>query len=260
MEEKMNKGRISLVFMFLLAVGFGSVYAGAQSIGGVKWELKELNGRQLRDSRAFIEFDVSSRRLSGDAGCNRFFGNYTLSRGAFNAAGVGATRRACSDAETMRTENAFLRMLERATSLTRNGNNLTLFRGGTRLARFRADAAGENADAELGSKKWMLTRIGTAPVNLRRNPPFLNFDIRKKSAGGNSGCNSFGGDYTLSGSTLRFGQMIQTMMACEAERRMTIEREFMDGLRNANRFELGGNVLRMFRGSRLLLEFEGTVK
>ena len=256
----MNKGRIKLMLMFLLAAGFGSAYAGAQSIGGVKWELRELNGRQLRDSRAFIEFDVSSRRLSGDAGCNRFFGNYTLSRGSFTTSGVGATKRACSDTETMRTENAFLRVLDRATGLTRNGNNLVLFRGETRLARFRADEAGENADAGLGSKKWMLTRIGRSRVNLRRNPPFLNFDTRKKSAGGNSGCNSFGGDYMLEGSTIRFGQMIQTMMACEAEGRMMTERDFMDGLRNANRFELAGNLLRIFRGNRLLLEFEGTAK
>lgn len=256
----MNKGIIRIIFMFLLVAGLGSTHSQAQSIGSVKWELRELNGRQLGNSRAYIEFDTASRRLSGDASCNRFFGNYTLSRGAFKATGVGSTRRACTDTESMRVENAFLRVLERATSLTRNGNNLVLFRGATRLARFRTDAAGGNADAGLGSKKWLLTRIGTTSVDLSRGPAFLNFDTRKKNAGGNSGCNSFGGDYTLAGSTIRFGQMISTMMACEFEGRMEIERGFMEGLRNANRYELSGNSLRIYRGSRLLLEFEGTAK
>ena len=256
----MNKGRMQLMFMLFMTVGFGSVFAGAQSIGGTRWELTELNGRQQRDSKAFVEFDESAMRLSGDAGCNRYFGNYTLSRGTFNAKGVGSTRRACSDREIMRVENAFLNVLQRATSLRRNGNNLLLLRGSTQLARFKAARVADAPEGRLASKKWILKKIGTTSVDLRRDAAFLNFDTEKKTAGGNSGCNVFGGDYTINNSTIRFGQMISTMRACEFDKRMTIERGFLDGLRNADRYEVAGNLLRIFRGNRLLLEFEGTVK
>ena len=50
------------------------------------------------------------------------------------------------------------------------------------------------------------------------------------------------------------------MRACEEDGKMQLEREFLDGLRRANRFEIRHNRLQLFRGQRLLLTLRGENK
>lgn len=253
----MKKALIAIIGTALLAV---SSYAQS-SVGGVRWELTELNGKRVSDSRAFIEFDESARRFSGNAGCNRMFGNYEREGTRFKAGNVGTTKMACVGSGAARQEAAFLEALKNADRIRRNGATLTLRDAGERTLKFqRAKRSDPGQVADLATKKWLLSRVNGNPVNLTKNAPFLNFDADKGSAGGNSGCNAFGGDFEVSGITIRFGDMIQTMMACEREGRMEVERGFMNGLRNANRFEIRGNRLILFRGNQEMLVFEGVSK
>ena len=252
----MKKALIALIGTALLVV---SGYAQS-AVGGVRWELTELNGKRVSNSRAFIEFDEAAGRFSGNAGCNRMFGSYELNGTRFKAGNVGTTRMACPGNGIAWQEAAFLEAFKNADRLRRNGATLTLRDAGDRVLKFQRAKRNGAENADLTSKKWMLRSINGKAVDLKRNAPFLNFDADKRSAGGHSGCNSFGGDYTVSGSTIKFGDMIQTMMACEHEGRMEVERGFMNGLRNANRFEIRGNRLMIYRGNRGLLTFEGVSK
>jgi heat shock protein HslJ len=86
------------------------------------------------------------------------------------------------------------------------------------------------------------------------------FDKNKGSAGGNSSCNVFGGSYTATGRTLKITEVISTMRACIEDDRMSIEREFLDGLRQANRYEIERGKLMLYRNQRLLLTFDGERK
>jgi heat shock protein HslJ len=254
----MHKGIIAVMALVLFAV---SVNAQA-GIGGVRWELTEMNGRTVKNPRAFIEFDETGSRLSGNAGCNRMFGKYELSGQRFKARQIGTTRMACTGNGASRSEAEFLDTLGKADRLRRNGANLTLSSSGGRVLKFRRakQIDREPPTMDLTAKKWMLRSINGKAVDLTKNAPFLNFDADRGSAGGNSGCNSFGGDYETLGSSIRFGDMIQTMMACEFEGRMDVERGFMDGLRNVNRFETQGNRLTLFRGNHMILVLEGVSK
>lgn len=252
----MKRVFIVVIGTLLLAV---SGYAQT-AVGGIRWELTELNGKRVANSRAFIEFDEASSRFSGNAGCNRMFGRYELNGTRFKAGNVGVTKMACSGKGVARQEAAFLEALRNADRLRRNGATLTLRDAGDRVLKFQRVRKNGSEAADLTSKKWMLRSVNGKTVDLRKNAPFLNFDPDKGSAGGNSGCNAFGGEYSVTGSSIRFGDMIQTMMACEFEGRMQVERGFMDGLRNANRFEIRGNRLTLYRGNRELLAFEGVSK
>lgn len=247
----------------MIGVAALSVAGFAQSgLGGVRWELTELNGRQVPGSRVLIEFDDAARRFSGNAGCNRIFGNYDLTRQRFKAKEIGSTKMACADAGTMRREARFLEALRTADRLRRNGATLSLIAGGKRVAKFRQAKRFEREPVtmDLTAKRWMLRSLNGETIELTKNAPFLNFDGNKGSAGGNSGCNVFGGSYEALGSSIKFGDMMQTMMACEFERRMEVERRFLNGLRNADRFGITGNRLTLFRGSRELMVFHGISK
>ncbi len=103
---------------------------------------------------------------------------------------------------------------------------------------------------------WTLHAIGKRPMGLTVKKPFIKFDNVKKSAGGNTGCNGFGGDFRSRGSMISITGVISTMMACEEDDRMGVERGFLDGLQRADRFDVAGNRLRLYRGQTLLLTLD----
>ena len=108
---------------------------------------------------------------------------------------------------------------------------------------------------------WTLSSIPKRSIVPNSKGPFVKFDADKKSAGGNTGCNSFGGDLRIRGNTVSITGVISTMMACEEGDRMSVERAFLDGLQRADRFDVVGGRLRLFRGRTLLLTLDrGSVK
>lgn len=251
--------------IFIVAIAIlicGAVITSAQPrLGGVRWELAEINGKTVAGSRAFIEFNESEKRFTGNASCNRMFGSYELSGSEFKTSGTGTTRMACMKPGLMETERDFLKALADATRLKKRGSILSLYAGDRMIAKLRMAQHSETKPAvDLTSMKWMLSSIGGTKVNLSKDAPFLNFDAEKKSAGGNSGCNVFGGSYGSTGTSIKFGQMISTMRACEFEDRMTIERGFLDGLQNADRYEIKDGKLFIYQSDSLLLEFSGANK
>ncbi len=70
-------------------------------------------------------------------------------------------------------------------------------------------------------------------------------EFAQNRVGGQSGCNSFGGSYTLEGNTLRFGPLMQTMMACPDEAINRLERAYLQALGQVQGFSLEGSALRL---------------
>lgn len=238
----------------LAAAGFGQM-----KIGGVRWELVELNGRAMAGSKAYLEFDEAKKRLSGNAGCNNIFGSYEAKGKSFKAGPIGSTKMACLGGVAMR-ERAFLKAVGDADSFAVAGSTLTLSAGGQAIAKFRKASSTGGGSTGLEAKKWLLTSIGGKPVRLAKGAAFISFDADEGRAGGNGGCNSFGGEYEASGDAIKFGNLVSTMMACGSGNRMDVERRFLDALQEAERFEISGNRMRIYGGKRMLLEFEGSAK
>lgn len=261
--REMNKGRLLSMVISALLVIFGFASTKAQTgIENVRWELNELNGKRVANSRIYLEFDESMGRISGSGGCNRFFGSYEFKKTRFKAFGVGTTKMACMRHGTMETEADFLNALKKADRIKQEGAALLLFSGKKSVLVFRKSRSIEREPVtmDLSSRKWILKRISGTSVDLGGNSPFLNFDPAKGTSGGNTGCNVFGGNYEALGSKIKFSQMISTMRACEFENRMTIERQFLDGLQKTDRFEVKEGRLLLYAGKELLLEFIGIAK
>jgi len=64
--------------------------------------------------------------------------------------------------------------------------------------------------------QWYLTEAGGLPVSLMADDkqPHILLDPAQKQATGFAGCNNFFGSYELDGSSLTFGPMGATRMAC----------------------------------------------
>jgi heat shock protein HslJ len=165
----------------------------------------------------------------------------------------------------MKLETAFTRALAETTKLQRNGNELKLYNGNRLILRFTASGKANNdGDAAISGKleesKWFLDSVKNKSVGKLKEEPFIVFDKEKQSAGGNSSCNSFGGNYKTENTRIEITEIISTMRACVEDNRMEIEREFLDGLQKSNRFEMKNGKLFLYRGNNVLLTFVGRNK
>lgn len=221
-----------------------------------KWHVFEVDGKSFENSKAFIQFDESANRIFGNAGCNRFSGTYALENGKFSVRGVASTKMACFGDGVMENEAFIFKALNDADVLENTGETITVSKEGKVRLKLRRDIDQTDPQTKLSAKKWKLIKIGEKDVKLGEDLPFLRFDSEKKSSGGNSGCNVFGGNFEVKGDTIKFSDIISTMRACEFEDRMTIERGFFDGLQKADRFRLDGSKLILINGESVLLEFE----
>ncbi|PSK88878.1 META domain-containing protein [Taibaiella chishuiensis] len=76
-----------------------------------QWRLIQMNGKTQDQSPAFIDFNVQENKVSGNAGCNRFFGSYTAKDQSITFSQMGSTRMACMDPKRSKTEQELLQLL-----------------------------------------------------------------------------------------------------------------------------------------------------
>ncbi|HEY8559843.1 MAG TPA: META domain-containing protein [Pyrinomonadaceae bacterium] len=247
----------------LIVVGLLSAAALAQGsrrndLGAKRWQLTELNGARVSGSKAFLEIEPSLDRVNGNAGCNRMFGGVSVSGRNINFSGIGTTRMACAERGAMKLEADFTRALERVTRFERTGNNLNLYARNRLVLKFRGADKKEPEDdsaARLENRKWVLESIKNRRLPRLETAPFINFDKTKGSAGGDTGCNAFGGNYSTTRDAIAVTNIVSTMRACIEDERMNVEREFKNALENANRFEIAAGKLNLYRNRDLLLTF-----
>lgn len=93
----------------------GSATGDAASLAGRTWRLVSLDGRAVvAGTRVTAEFGADSR-VTGSAGCNRYFGLATVKGEQLRVGALGSTRMYCSPDELMAQESAYLAALEKAT-------------------------------------------------------------------------------------------------------------------------------------------------
>ena len=101
------------------------------------------------------------------------------------------------------------------------------------------DAAG---NVQL-SGNYSVTNIGDKAVS--SNAPTITFYAMDKSVKGNTGCNSFFGNYSLDLYALSFSDIASTEMACD-QPIMTNENMFLDALRKTGSYAIEENILTLY--------------
>ena len=264
---KYSAAILSIVFTLLTgAAAFGQ----SRALTAPKWMLTEMNGNKVGATAAFIKFNTQPARFSGNTGCNIMSGNAHFRGSRITFSEVITTKRACMQGKPALVDAQVTRLFGQNVRYTLRGSTLAILGADGLTLKFEATADNGRPDrgddrpavqATLENRKWMLETIAGRPVGKEGKEAFIAFDPEKKSAGGNTGCNVFGGSYTVKKENkLKITETISTMRACVEDDRMQIERGFLDGLRDADRYEIRGDKLYLRKGSRELLVFHGTDK
>lgn len=257
----------NLILTFaIIAASSTGISARVDRVSNIQWTLTYANGRVVTNSSAYFEIDAEQKRFKGNAGCNRMFGTVTVNERRIEFSNVGTTKMMCKLPSGNVSEMAFLNAMGKASRYGQLGNTLHVYdRSGRTVLRFKRLVKQPPVETtpktySLEGRKWVLESIKNRKTLVAIKGAFVNFDQKKGSAGGNSGCNVFGGDLAAKGSKIQITDIISTMRACTEGGKMDTEREFLEGLRSADHYEIKDGRLFLFEGRELLLTFRGEVK
>jgi len=102
---------------------------------------------------------------------------------------------------------------------------------------------------------WELIRYnGQLPeeAGFKRKIPTMVINLSEKRVGGNSGCNSYGGEVIIEGNTMHLNRIMSTKMYCVD----VPEHEFFQMLRQPLQFEIKDDVLSLEQEGVVILEFK----
>jgi len=105
------------------------------------------------------------------------------------------------------------------------------------------DAAGRAASLE---GEWTLLTLNSAPLLAGSA---INATFAEGKITGYSGCNSYGGSYTVKGDSLELGEIAMTLMACPEEGIMEQEQAYMEALSKVTKFRLDNDRLELLDAS-----------
>lgn len=94
----------------------------------------------------------------------------------------------------------------------------------------------------LNGTNWNLVKLNEQTLPAGTRPLTLKFETQTEISG-NSGCNSYGGSYTVSGSVLAFNKVFSTLMACADQGVNDRETAFQRALSKVALFEISNGQL-----------------
>lgn len=182
-----------------------------------EWNIISVEGQSIsEDAAPFIGFDTQEGRIYGNAGCNRIMGVIeidSVNPGHIVLSNVAATRMMCPD---MKTEQKVMAALNSVAGYQASvsGVELTDKSGKIVLSLAKREAAPVSVSSLEG--EWIISKVDGVAVEVADKTPFLAFNVSEKRVHGNAGCNIINGGFEQKegdASSLKFGQMMSTMMA-----------------------------------------------
>ncbi len=117
-----------LALLMVVAVGgiaFGQPFDGGKALAGSEWRPVELNAQPIENGAPIYMRFAAGGKVSGNAGCNRFFGAYKVEGATLTFSPLAATRKACPE-PLMTIERKFLDTLEATHAFERDKAHLIL--------------------------------------------------------------------------------------------------------------------------------------
>ena len=110
--------------------------------------------------------------------------------------------------------------------------------------------------ATIETIQWYLTEVGGSPVSpvAHDKQPHIHLNPEEKQATGFAGCNHFFGRYELDGSSLTFGPMGATRMACP-DLETGLETSVFDALENTRKWKKADEELLLLEEDAVLARF-----
>ncbi|NQD71392.1 META domain-containing protein [Sphingobacterium shayense] len=201
---------------------------------GKKWQLVELSGNpvaeKINGKTPYLELLTEGNRYSASGGCNGIGGEYELlkNHGIKFERGM-STMMACPD---MTIEQGLGKLFETADSYTVSDSALTFSSKGALLAKFKIFEQAQNDLAGTWELDYIMEAGSSLDTLFPVKKPSMTFDVANNKVSGNGGCNRFNGSVVIEGSTLKFGPVMSTKMACPG----TAENVFFKNLERVTSF------------------------
>ena len=205
-----------------------------------EWNIVNVKGETVNAEDApYIGFDQKTSRVYGHAGCNRLMGAFhvdSLNVGKMSFGQVATTRMMCPD---MSLEQHVVEALNKVAGFVQTGDTVELKDAeGKALMTLQKRVKPAVSLGDLAGR-WIVTNVGPMAVGEVEKTPELNFDLDARRVNGNASCNIINGSFSQEEgkpTSLRFSQMISTMMACP---NMEIEQNILQALEKVRAFDCG---------------------
>ncbi|MEI7742322.1 MAG: META domain-containing protein [Chloroflexota bacterium] len=169
-----------------------------------------INGHDLADVTK-VRLAFKGLGINGSGGCNSMSGPYAVTAGILQVGAIGITEMACP--EPMMAQDTWLLALLDGATLTFDSTSLMLVKDGVTLT--LTDVRTSSPAQPLAGTLWILDSIATGEtVSSVPGSVTASLKITGTDASVAFGCNSGGGSVTISDTTLTFGPVMSTMMAC----------------------------------------------
>jgi heat shock protein HslJ len=236
-----------ILILILLAAGCTG-QAPEPRLNGTGWTLSGYlhNGtptQTVSGTKVTLDFSDAGR-ITGSAGCNRYFASYEMKGTAITIGPAGSTMMYCDTPGVMDQESAYLTLLGQATTITVDGDRLTVSDAkGTTILTFAKTVP--PAPAPLVGTNWTLASIHTADTvssGTAGTTVTAVFGDDGRVAG-SAGCNRYFAQYTVTGRSLSIGPAGSTKMFCDSPGVMQQESTYMALLSQATTFTIEGDRL-----------------
>lgn len=192
--------------------------------------------------------------VSGTSGCNGLGGDYSVDGDKITFGEFVSTLMACDD-PIMRQEEAAHRVMTGTASYKIEGDTLTITNNDMVLVLTRGTpgAAQPSEPASL-TGLWKLTSYGSAGTvssAVADVDAHLTFN-EDGTLTGTSGCNDFGGSYTVDGDDIIFSEIVSTLKLCDTPL-MGQEGAMQQVLTETANYEIDGSTLTITRDDRTLI-------
>ncbi len=225
--------------------GFGS--GSAESLESTTWMLSDIASDTggLVDSLPGVEVTASffDAEVSGDGGCNRYFGTWVEDGSSIEIGPLGSTRRLCGP-EIDDQEARYLGLLESAVTFQNDGQRLTLF-DDNRDVVLAYDIL---EPTQLIGTDWEAISVNNGQggvVSLVLGSTITAVFGEDGNLTGNGGCNGYSAAYETTADSMRIGVVAATRQLCTPDEVAQQEAQYFEALSEADVWSIVGDRLEL---------------
>ena len=172
-------------------------------------------------------------KISGFNGCNRFFGQFLPNSGDKVFDKLGSTRMACQG-EKQTMETLFMSSMRQITDIQLIDSSFVSFISGENVVMKARKVILSEGYRVISFKGKEVSEVG------------MKFDVIESEIIGSTGCNSFFGQLTQEGYSLKISNVGASEMVCQ-EFDTNLESEFLRRLPYINRYSSSENILTFYQ-------------
>lgn len=192
--------------------------------------------------------------VTGTSGCNGLGGDYTVEGDQITFGEFVSTLMAC-DEPIMAQEEAAHKVMTGTATYKIEGNTLTITNTGMVLVFTRGSLSADEPSSPASlTGAWKLSSYGSGDVVSSALPDVeagLTFS-EDGTVTGTSGCNEFGGSYTVEGDQITFKEIVSTLKLCDTSL-MEQEEAMQQVLTETASYQIDGNTLTITNNDRVLV-------